>query len=118
MGVFGWLNFKEGLPLWWSFKLNKGTVQQKEEIFESIARTRVNLLQGWTKDRWASLDTRAYEILNIAPNYLNQYLVESKNKSTYFTELFYLTKILKYLHQVFQHILGQAIKIHKYMKKL
>ena len=110
MGVFGWLNFKEGLPLWWSFKLNKGTVQQKEEIFESIARTRVNLLQGWTKDRWASLDTRAYEILNIAPNYLNQYLVESKNKSTYFTELFLLNKDIEVFASSFPTHIGTSYK--------
>ncbi|SOC02373.1 methyl-accepting chemotaxis protein [Ureibacillus xyleni] len=110
MGVFGWLNFKKGLPLWWSYKLNKGTVQQKEEIFESIARTRVNLLQGWAKDRWVSLESRADEILYIAPDNWNQYLAQSKNKSTYFTELFLLNKDVEVFASSFPSHIGASYK--------
>lgn len=45
MSVFGWLSFKDGLPLWWSYFLNKSTKEKKEEIFERIAETRVDLLK-------------------------------------------------------------------------
>lgn len=90
MSFFGWLTFKEGLPLWWSHRLNKGEEQKKEEIFESIAKTRVDLLTAWTIDRWVSLDSRAQEIIRYRHQELNDYLAQSKNRSTYFTELFLL----------------------------
>ncbi|MER2106384.1 MAG: methyl-accepting chemotaxis protein [Solibacillus sp.] len=90
MSFFGWLTFKEGLPLWWSHKLNKGSEQKKEEIFESIAKTRVDLLKSWTIDRWVSLDSRAQEVIRYEGKELNDYLIKSKNRSSYFTELFLL----------------------------
>ena len=31
----------------------------KEEVFESIAKTRVNLLDAWIINRWVSLDSCA-----------------------------------------------------------
>lgn len=90
MAIFGWLKFKEGLPLWWSYQLNRKSKEKKEQIFESIARTRVNLLTGWTNDRWASLVSRAEEVIrfdNDAKS-LNNYLQKSKQRSSFFTELF------------------------------
>lgn len=94
MGLFGWLNFREGLPLWWSYTLNKKTKNRKQEIFESIAKTRVNLLTAWTNDRWTSLDTRAVEVMrhDENPQQLASFLQQSKNQSTYFTELFLLNE--------------------------
>lgn len=88
MRIFGWLSVKEGLPLWWSYQLNKKTAHEKSEIFESIAKTRVDLLQAWTVDRWVSLDSRAQEVIRYDASVRNDYLQQSKSKSTYFTELF------------------------------
>lgn len=88
MGVFDWLTFKEGLPLWWSYRLNAHTKSKKEEVFESIAKTRVNLLTAWTMDRWVSLDSRAVEIVRYSMDDMNSFLARSKERSTYFTELF------------------------------
>lgn len=113
MGFFGWLNFKEGFPLWWSYKINQSTKHHKEEIFESIAKTRVNLLQDWAKDRWVSLDSRAEEILHIAPNEINTYLEQSKNKSTYFTELFLLNEKSEVFASSFQQHIGTSYGIGK-----
>ncbi|WP_431027302.1 methyl-accepting chemotaxis protein [Lysinibacillus sp. LZ02] len=94
MGLFGWLDFKEGLPLWWSYTLNKQTKATKEEIFESIAETRVRLLDSWTMDRWVSLDSRAEEITRYDeyPEQLASFLIQSKNRSSYFTELFLINR--------------------------
>lgn len=90
MAIFDWLNWKEGLPLWWSYQLNKKSKDKKEQIFESIARTRVNLLTGWTNDRWASLVSRAEEVVRFDHDakLLHDYLQKSKERSSYFTELF------------------------------
>lgn len=90
MSVFGWLSFKDGLPLWWSYFLNKSTKEKKEEIFERIAETRVDLLKSWTNDRWASLVSRADEIIRYEQDEkaLLDYLQRSKQRSSYFTELF------------------------------
>lgn len=88
--MFGWLSFKEGLPLWWSYQLNKRTKEKKEQIFEGIAKTRINALLTWATDRWISLEVRANEVCRLQQDGYNAYLADSKNKSTYFTELFLL----------------------------
>lgn len=54
--MFDWLGFKKGLPLWWSYRLNKRLKRDIEEIFEGIAETRVQLLKDWTTDYWRHLD--------------------------------------------------------------
>ncbi|WP_413362863.1 methyl-accepting chemotaxis protein [Lysinibacillus sp. 3P01SB] len=90
MGLFGWLELKEGFPLWWSYRLNRHTKEAKEEIFESIAKTRVNALITWTRDRWVSLDSRTEEVIlyDRDQERLSSFLEQSKNRSSYFTELF------------------------------
>lgn len=94
MSLFGWLDFKEGLPLWQSYTLNKKTKAAKEETFESIAKTRVNLLKTWTMDRWVSLDSRAEEVIRYDEHneQLTSFLQHSKNRSSYFTELFLINE--------------------------
>ncbi|RUL57108.1 methyl-accepting chemotaxis protein [Lysinibacillus antri] len=115
MGAFGWLNFIEGLPLWWSYKLNEGTKKQKEDIFESIAKTRVNLLNGWATDRWVSLISRAEEIIHYPPESYDSYLIDSKNKSTYFTELFLLDKGINVIASSYSPHIGTSYSTGKTM---
>lgn len=92
MGKFGWLSWKEGLPLWVSSMLNRGSIGEHEEVFESIAKNRVNVLTEWADDRWASLKSRTEELQYIEQAAYNDYLQHSKNRSTYFTELFLLDR--------------------------
>lgn len=106
MSFFGWLTFKEGLPLWWSYKLNKGSEHKKKEIFESIAKTRVDLLTSWTIDRWVSLDSRAQEVIRYEKQELNAYLEASKNRSSYFTELFLLDEQATVLASSYEKHIG------------
>ena len=56
MAFFDWLDFKEGLPLWWSSTLNKNTKKSVAEIFEKIAKTRVALLTEWANEQWTFLE--------------------------------------------------------------
>ncbi|MDB5055778.1 MAG: methyl-accepting chemotaxis protein [Bacilli bacterium] len=53
--MFDWLGFKKGLPLWWSYRLNRGLKADVEDIFEGIAQTRMQLLNGWVEEYWSHL---------------------------------------------------------------
>lgn len=88
MGVFGWLDFREGLPLWWSCKLNRNTTTSVEEIFEGIAKTRVALLTEWVNEQWAFLEKTSIELERISKKDINKYLQVRLPKSSHFTELF------------------------------
>lgn len=90
MGIFDWLNFKEGLPLWWSTTLNRHTKDSVAEIFERIAKTRVALLTEWANEQWTFLERSAVEVSLYDKKNLNLFLENKKDKSTYFTELFLL----------------------------
>lgn len=90
MGFFGWLDFKEGLPLWWSYQLNKKTKTNVEEIFEGIAKTRVNVLTDWTIEQWGFLKNTSQELDRIPEDQVNPYLQNQLHTSGYFTELFLL----------------------------
>lgn len=54
--MFDWLGFRKGLPLWWSYRLNRGLKEDVENIFEGIANTRMELLMTWTNEYWGHLD--------------------------------------------------------------
>lgn len=54
--MFGWIGLKNGLPLWWSYRLNARLKADVEHIFEGIAQTRVDTLVEWTTEYWAHLD--------------------------------------------------------------
>lgn len=92
MGMFGWLSLKEGFPLWLSTTLNKHTIAEKEMIFENIAKNRVSTLTEWTTDRWTSLYSRQEEMRYVQQEDLPAFLVKSKERSTYFTELFLINE--------------------------
>lgn len=90
MAFFDWLDFREGLPLWWSCTLNKNSQQSVAGIFEKIAKTRVTLLTEWANEQWTFLEKTATEVTWNAQQNLNLFLENQKEKSTYFTELFLL----------------------------
>ncbi|UQZ84822.1 Methyl-accepting chemotaxis protein McpA [Paenibacillus konkukensis] len=54
--MFDWLGFRKGLPLWWSYRLNRGIKEDVEDIFEGIANARMELLRGWANEYWSHLD--------------------------------------------------------------
>jgi methyl-accepting chemotaxis protein len=54
--MFGWLGWKQGLPLWWSYRLNSQLTKDVEDIFEGIAETRVQVLKDWTGEYWRHLE--------------------------------------------------------------
>ncbi|MBB3111922.1 methyl-accepting chemotaxis protein [Paenibacillus phyllosphaerae] len=54
--MFDWLGWRDGLPLWWSYRLNRELKQDVEEIFEGIAETRKQILESWATDSWRHLE--------------------------------------------------------------
>lgn len=55
-GMFDWLGWKKGFPLWRSYRLNADLKSDVEDIFEGIAETRKQILIDWTTDYWHHLD--------------------------------------------------------------
>nr|WP_245676112.1 methyl-accepting chemotaxis protein [Domibacillus iocasae] len=88
--MFGWLDVKEGLPLWWSYRLNRSTKESVEEVFEGIARTRMTLLTEWAEEQWYFLEKMAQEYPYISSDETNTYLMKKLQKNRYITELFIL----------------------------
>lgn len=106
MRFFDWLDFREGLPLWWSYTLNKRSKPFVEEFFESISRTRVNLLTEWTNEQWNILDKMASDIQQLPIDELNPLLQKQTEKSTYFTELFLLNNDAEVLFSSYVNHIG------------
>lgn len=52
LGLFDWLGFGKGLPLWWSYRLNREMKANVEDIFKGIAQTRLTLLNRWVEENW------------------------------------------------------------------
>lgn len=63
--MFDWLGWKKGLPLWWSYRLNRQLKRDVEDTFEGIAETRMQLLNDWTADNWRHLDRLLEQIRSV-----------------------------------------------------
>ncbi|MGM9928395.1 MAG: methyl-accepting chemotaxis protein [Bacillus sp. (in: firmicutes)] len=113
MGFFGWLDFREGLPLWWSYQLNKRSKPFVEEFFESISKTRVNLLNEWANEQWSILEKTVADLESITEQDFNLLLREQTEKSTYLTELFILNNEASVLYSSFSKHIGQTYQNHK-----
>lgn len=108
MAFFDWLDFREGLPLWWSYTLNKGTKKSVADIFKRIAQTRIALLTEWAHGQWTFLENSATEINRYAKQDLNLFLENKQTKGTYFTELFLLNSQSKIVFSSFEKHIGQT----------
>ncbi|CAM3344485.1 methyl-accepting chemotaxis protein [Paenibacillus lupini] len=64
--MFDWLGAKKGLPLWVSWRLNRGMKKDVEQIFEGIAETRKELLTSWAHEYWGHLERLAEQVEAVA----------------------------------------------------
>ncbi|GBF74599.1 methyl-accepting chemotaxis protein [Paenibacillus sp. 598K] len=60
--MFDWLGFRKGLPLWWSYRLNRHRKSDVEQVFEGFADTRKHLLISWTEEYWGHLDRLSFHL--------------------------------------------------------
>lgn len=88
---------RSGLPLFgktgrlamgWACYLNQWRYPILEEIFESIATTRVRLLSEWTEQKWSVLSTMSLQIAHDWPKFDAGLLAESLRIDGDFSELF------------------------------
>ncbi|WP_123042771.1 methyl-accepting chemotaxis protein [Cohnella candidum] len=96
--MFGWLGFKKGLPLWWSYRLNAQLKEDVENIFEGIAETRMQVLEDWTMDGWRHLERLEGQLgaVRAAPGQgadaesRNRLFAAAYSRAVDFTEIFML----------------------------
>jgi len=62
MQMFDWLGFRKGLPLWWSYRLNRHRKADVEQVFEGFADTRKHLLISWAEEYWGHLDRLSFHL--------------------------------------------------------
>lgn len=108
MGLFDWLDFREGLPLWWSYKLNRNLKDSVAEIFEGIAKTRVTLLTEWANEQWSFLEKIISEMQRVSEQKIPLFLENKREQSTYFTELFLLNPKAEVVYSTFDKHIGQG----------
>ena len=109
MAIFDWLEVREGFPLWWSYRLNQGTKDSVEEVFEGIARTRMTLLKEWAEEQWLFLEHMAQEWPRISRGKIDTYLIRKKQKNRYITELFTISDTYTISHSTFAGHAGLSV---------
>jgi len=100
-GMFQWLGFKIGFPLWWSYRLNHHLKDDVEDIFEGIAHTRMHILHNWVEEYWSYLDRLLFQmsangiqsenIVN-STDVLDRLFTASHKRGVAFSELFLLNQ--------------------------
>ncbi|HZG54994.1 methyl-accepting chemotaxis protein [Paenibacillus sp.] len=97
--MFDWLGWKTGLPLCWSYRLNRHLKHDVEEIFEGIAQTRMQLLKTWAEDYWSHLDKlrdalraeeRSYASALADGAFVERLLAGARKRGPDFSEVFLL----------------------------
>ncbi|TFE26082.1 methyl-accepting chemotaxis protein [Cohnella luojiensis] len=99
--MFDWLGWKQGLPLWWSYRLNRQLKEDVENIFEGIAETRVQVLKDWTGEYWRHLERLSEQMASIEepgkpnngngyPEAWNRMFAATYSRASDLTEIFLL----------------------------
>lgn len=76
------------LAMGWACHLNKWRYPVLEEIFASIANTRVRILTEWTEQKWSALSAVALQVAHDWPTFNAELLAENRRLDGDFSELF------------------------------
>lgn len=76
------------LAMGWACHFNKWRYPILEEIFESIATTRVRILTEWTEQKWSALSAMSLQIAHDWPKFDPEVLAENLRLDGDFSELF------------------------------
>ncbi|UJF34603.1 methyl-accepting chemotaxis protein [Paenibacillus hexagrammi] len=115
--MFGWLGFNKGMPLWWSYRLNKHLKEDVEHIFEGIAQTRMEILQSWVEEYWSNLDRLRSQLLEyqaqsgqLKPNdnVIRQLFAAAQKRGVDFSEIYLLNDKDTVTHSTYSHHIGQT----------
>lgn len=86
------------LAMSWACYLNQWRYPILEEIFESVATTRVRILNEWTEQKWSALTRMSLQITHDWPKFDSALLVENLRMEGDFSELFVIGTDGKILH--------------------
>ncbi|MDF2923718.1 MAG: chemotaxis protein [Paenibacillaceae bacterium] len=116
--MFDWLGFKKGLPLWWSYRLNRHLKEDSEQIFEGIASTRKDLLIEWAEEYWEHLERLLRDVsLSLEGGQLwnddavpvwSRLCGAARQRAADFSELFVLNDAGKVVYSTYGPHQGQA----------
>ncbi|MCD1258909.1 methyl-accepting chemotaxis protein [Paenibacillus athensensis] len=115
--MFDWLGFKKGLPLWWSYRLNREMKEDVEEIFEGIAHTRMQILKTWVESSWSHLERLQPGVWNPGGSEgagswneaaANQALEQMRRRAVDFSELFVLDQQLTVRYSTYAKHIGRS----------
>ncbi|WNR43443.1 methyl-accepting chemotaxis protein [Paenibacillus roseipurpureus] len=115
--MFDWLGFKKGLPLWWSYRLNRHMKEDVEHIFEGIAHTRTEILVNWAHAYWSHLDRLldqlamsepAAEPLPKDPAVTAKLLTAALKSGSDFSEVFIMDEKATVVYSTYQPHVGRS----------
>jgi len=95
------------LAMGWACYLNKWRYPILEEIFESIATTRVRILNEWTEQQWSFLSGISLQIAHDWPRFDADMLAENLRLAGDFSELFVINASGETLHSTFRTRVGK-----------
>lgn len=95
------------LAMGWACYLNKWRYPILEEIFESIATTRVRILTEWTEQKWSTLSGISLQIAHDWPKFDAEMLAENLRLDGDFSELFVISTQGETLHSTFRARVGK-----------
>ncbi|MHC8378491.1 methyl-accepting chemotaxis protein [Pseudomonas sp. MDT1-16] len=85
-----WFGKTGKFAMGWSCRLNQSTYPVIEQAFESIAQTRMQLLQNWTREQWEHLAELAENLGRDFAHIDSSSLIEKLSQAEDFSELFVL----------------------------
>ncbi|OGS90062.1 MAG: chemotaxis protein [Gallionellales bacterium GWA2_59_43] len=103
-----WFGRMGRLAMGWACYLNKWRYSILEEIFETIATTRVRILTEWTEQQWSFLSGMSQQIAHDWPRFDAEMLAENLRLAGDFSELFVIDAKGKTLHSTFRGRVGKT----------
>ncbi len=95
------------LAMSWACYLNKWRYPILEEIFDTIANTRVRILTEWTEQQWSALSAMSLQIAHDWPRFDADILAENMSLAEDFSELFVVNIAGETLYSTFRGRVGK-----------
>lgn len=87
-----WFGETGKIAMGWSCFLNKNMYRTNEQIFSSVAKTRVDALNSWTENNWLFLQNLSLRLGNQSPESAQLVLSDIKGRLKNISELFVINE--------------------------
>lgn len=95
------------LAMGWACHLNNWRYPILEEIFDTIANTRVRILTEWTEQQWSALSAMSLQIAHDWPRFDADILAENLSLAEDYSELFVVNTAGETLYSTFRGRVGK-----------